>query len=239
MSEPRRLSIDIWSDVMCPWCLVGWGNLSQALGQLEGEIAADIRWHAFELNPDMPDDGEERTAHIARKYGRTLEQSRGVQEQMSEAAKAAGVSLDYKGDEPAPDAMMWNTFDAHKLLTWALEEHGPDLQTKLKLALFEAHFNYRRRIGERSVLLDVTEEVGLDREAGEAALADEELARKTRVEERAAMEMNITGVPAMIVEARFMIPGAQPPEAYVNALRRVAGRTTVQHTNAPLIGRGV
>ena len=83
----QTLTIDIWSDVMCPWCLVGWGGLKQALGTLEGEIEADIRWHAFELNPDMPQDGEERTAHIARKYGRTLEQSRGVQDQMREAAQ--------------------------------------------------------------------------------------------------------------------------------------------------------
>ncbi|MBT8428166.1 MAG: DsbA family protein, partial [Erythrobacter sp.] len=88
-----------------------------------------------------------------------------------------------------------------------------------------AHFNQRRRIGDREVLLDVAEEIGLDRAAAAAALDDEELARKTRVEERAAMEMNITGVPAMIVEGRFMIPGAQPPEAYVNALRRVAEKT--------------
>ena len=86
----QTLSIDIWSDVMCPWCLVGWGNLSQALGQLKGEIEAEIRWHAFELNPDMPDEGEERTAHIARKYGRTIEQSKDVQNQMRTAAEAAG-----------------------------------------------------------------------------------------------------------------------------------------------------
>lgn len=225
MSDTRKLTIDIWSDVMCPWCLVGWGNLSQALGQLDGELGADIRWHAFELNPDMPEEGEERTAHIARKYGRTIEQSKEVQGRMREAAEAAGVSLDYEGAEPAPDAMMWNTFAAHRLLTWALEEHGAQLQTALKLALFEAHFNQRRRIGEREVLLDVAEETGFDREAAAAALDDEQLARKTRVEERAAMEMNITGVPAMIVEGRFMIPGAQPPEAYVNALRRVAEKT--------------
>ena len=222
MSQPRKLTIDIWSDVMCPWCLVGWGNLQQALGELDGELEADIRWHAFELNPDMPAEGEERTAHIARKYGRTIDQSKQVQGQMREAAEAAGVSLDYEGEDPAPDAMMWNTFEAHRLLTWALEEHGAEKQTRLKLALFEAHFNQRRRIGESEVLLDIAEETGFDRDAAAAALDDEELARKTRVEERAAMEMNITGVPAMIVEGRFIVPGAQPPQAYVNALRRVA-----------------
>lgn len=73
MSEPQKLRIDIWSDIMCPWCLIGWGNLSQALDQLKGEIEPEIHWHAFELNPDMPSVGEERTAHIARKYGRSME----------------------------------------------------------------------------------------------------------------------------------------------------------------------
>lgn len=225
MTEPRKLTIDIWSDVMCPWCLVGWGNLRQALDRLDGEIAADIRWHAFELNPDMPAEGEERTAHIARKYGRTLEQSKDVQGQMRSAAQSAGVSLDYEGEEPAPDAMMWNTFEAHKLLTWAGETHGYERQTALELALFTAHFNQRRRIGERVVLLDIAEETGFDRAAAESALDSEEIARKTRAEERAAWDLNISGVPAMVLAGKFLIPGAQPPEAYVDALRRVAEKT--------------
>lgn len=225
MTEPRKLTIDIWSDVMCPWCLVGWGNLCQALDRLEGEIAADIRWHAFELNPDMPAEGEERTAHIARKYGRTLEQSKDVQGQMRSAAQSAGVSLDYEGEEPSPEAMMWNTFEAHKLLTWAGETHGYERQTALELALFTAHFNQRRRIGERVVLLDIAEETGFDRAAAESALDSEEIARKTRAEERAAWDLNISGVPAMVLAGKFLIPGAQPPEAYVDALRRVAEKT--------------
>jgi len=222
MSEPRTLRIDIWSDVMCPWCLVGWGNLQKGLEQLEGEIEADIRWHAFELNPDMPPEGEESTAHIARKYGSTPEQSKAVQGRMREAAQGAGVSLDYEGPDPEPQRWMWNTFDAHKLLTWAGEEHGPAKQTELKLALFKAHFNQRRKIADHAVLLDVADSVGLDRAAAQAALASEEIAHKTRAEERAAWDLNISGVPAMVVENKFMIPGAQPPEAYVTALRRVA-----------------
>ena len=103
-----------------------------------------------------------------------------------------------------------------------------EAQTRLKLALFEAHFNHRRRIGEREVLLDVAQEAGLDRDAAAAALYREDIARKTRTEEQAAMEMNITGVPAMLVEGRFIIPGAQPPEAYSNALRRVAEKTVAE-----------
>ena len=225
MSEPRTLRIDIWSDVMCPWCLVGWGNLRKGLDLLDGEIEADIRWHSFELNPDMPASGEERTAHIARKYGRTMDQSRDVQGRMREAADQAGVSLDYEGDDPAPEAMMWNTFDAHKLLTWAGEIDNTGKQTDLKLALFKAHFNERRNIGERDELLDIVEEAGLDRAGAKEALDSEELAHKVRAEERAAWDLNITGVPAMIVENKFMIPGAQPAEAYAETLRRVAEKT--------------
>lgn len=220
----KRLAIDVWSDVMCPWCLVGWGNLSQAFVMLEGEIEAEIRWHAFELNPDMPASGEERTAHIARKYGRTLDQSREVQRQMRAAAERAGVSLDYEGDEPAPPAMMWNTLAAHKLLAWTGETHGPERQTALKLALFRAHFNARRPIGEAEVLLDVAEETALDRTAAEAALADPRWSEHVRADERMAWDMNVTGVPAMLVERKFMIPGAQSPKVYVDALRRVTER---------------
>ncbi|WP_379546121.1 DsbA family oxidoreductase [Qipengyuania sp. DSG2-2] len=222
----RTMTIDIWSDVMCPWCLVGWGNLSQALEQLDGEIEADIRWHAFELNPDMAETGEDRTAHIARKYGRSIEESKGVQGQMKQAADIAKVSLDYDGDEdPAPPAMMWNTFAAHRLLVWTLENKGAAKQTELKLALFKAHFNQRRRIGERDVLLDIAADVGLTREEALAALNDDATAARVRAEERQAWDANITGVPAMVIANKFMVPGAQPPEAYVTALRRVAEKT--------------
>ena len=225
---PRTLQIDIWSDVMCPWCLVGYGQLSKALDLVAGEIEADIRWHAFELNPDMPPHGEERSDHIARKYGRSAEQTRGVQEQMRQAAINAGVSLDYSGEGEAPAAMMWNTFDAHKLLTWALESAGPEVQTRLKLALFDAHFGQRRNISEAEVLVDIARSVGLDGAAAAAALVDEDLARKVRTEEQAAFDMNISGVPAMVIEGKFLVPGAQDPETYANALRRVAEKIPAQ-----------
>ncbi len=218
----QKLTIDIWSDVMCPWCLVGWGNLRQALDRLEGEVAAEFRWHAFELNPDMPPEGEERTAHIARKYGRTMEQSRGVQDQMRAAAEAAGISLDYEGPEPAPPAMMWNTFLAHKLLLHAGETAGTEQQTALKLALFRAHFNERRNIGDRAVLLAIMEEQGFDRDGAEAALDDAALGQRVLAEERAAWELNISGVPAMVIGGRFMVPGAQGAGTYVDVIRKVA-----------------
>ncbi len=225
MSAARHLTIDIYSDVMCPWCLIGYGQLTKALAALEGEIAAEIRWRPFELNPQMPSEGEEQEAHLQRKYGRSAEQGAALRGQMKAIADSAGVSLSYEGEGDAPPAMMWNTRDCHKLLTFALEEAGPQVQTALKLALFRAHFNARKALNDRAVLLDIAASVGLHREAAKAALDDPALEARVIAEEQQAWDFNISGVPAMIVEGKFLIPGAQAPEVYVNALRRVAEKS--------------
>lgn len=223
----QTLAIDIYSDVMCPWCLIGYGQLTKALAELEGEIAAEIRWRPFELNPQMPAEGEEQEAHLQRKYRRSAEEGAGLRAQMKAIAEGAGVSLSWDGEGEAPPAMMWNTRDCHKLLTFALEQAGPEMQTALKLALFRAHFNLRKPLGDREVLLDIAASVGLHRVAAKAALDDPELEARVLAEEAQAWDMNISGVPAMIVEGKFMIPGAQAPEVYVNALRRVAEKSRV------------
>lgn len=220
----HRLVIDIWSDVMCPWCLIGYGQLTKALKELEGEITAEIRWRPFELNPQMPPAGEEQEAHLQRKYGRPAEEGARIRGQMKSIAESAGVSLSWEGEGDAPPAMMWNTRDCHKLLAFALEQAGPEVQTALKLALFRAHFNQRRDLSDRSVLLDIAAAAGLHREAAKAALDDPALEARVIAEEQQAWDMNISGVPAMIVEGKFLIPGAQTPEVYVNALRRVAAK---------------
>ncbi len=224
VTAPAKVTIDIWSDVMCPWCVIGYRQLQQGLAQVEGEIEAEVRWLPFELNPDMPAEGEEQAAHIQRKYGRTAEQAAAGRAQMREIATRAGYSFAYTGPEPEPEARLWNTFAAHKLLKWALVEHGAEVQTRLKLALFDAHFQQRRNVGDPAVLLDVAEGTGLDRTAAEAALADDTLAAIVRAEERQAWDMNVSGVPAMVVNGKFLIPGAQEPETYATALRRVMAR---------------
>lgn len=221
----QTLTIDIWSDVVCPWCLIGYGQLTKALAELEGEIAAEIRWRPFELNPGMAAEGEVQEAHLARKYGRSAEEGAAVRGRMKAIAEEAGVSLSYEGEGDAPPAMMWNTRDCHKLLAFALEEAGPHAQTALKLALFRAHFNERRSLADRDLLLDIAAASGLHREAARAALADPDLEARVVAEEQEAWDLNITGVPAMVVEGRFLIPGAQAPEVYVTALRRVAAKT--------------
>ena len=232
-ATPRRLTIDIYSDVVCPWCLIGYGQLTRALAQLDGEIAAQVRWRPFELNPAMPHEGEEQEAHLQRKYGRSAQEGAAMRGRMKAIAQEAGVSLSYEGaiaeGAEAPPAMLWNTRLCHKLLAFALEEAGPQVQTALKLALFRAHFNHRVPLNDRAALLDIAAEAGLHREAAKAALDDPALEARVLAEEQQAWDLNITGVPAMIIEQKFMIPGAQTPETYVSALRRVVERAQGQH----------
>lgn len=224
MTTPAKLTIDIYSDVMCPWCIIGYSQLQKGLEALKGEIEAEVRWLPFELNPDMPPEGEESVAHIARKYGRTLEQAAAGREQMRAAGDRAGYSFAYAGEAPEPPAMLWNTFAAHKLLKWALIEHGAEMQNRLKLALFDAHFQQRRNVGDPEELVGVAASLGLDPDAARAALEDDALGQIVRAEEARAWDMNISGVPAMLVQGKYLIPGAQEPEVYANALRRVAAK---------------
>ena len=221
-SAPVRIAIDIWSDVMCPWCIIGYSQLQQALASLAGEIAADIRWRPFELNPDLAPEGEDLASHMQRKYGRSPDVA--MAGEMERIAAEAGYDMRYRGEGTEPERCLWNTLLAHKLLAWAWDSEGAGAQTRLKLALFDAHFQQRRALSDPQVLLDCAEAAGLDRAGTQAALADPALEAAVRAEEECAFAMGITSVPTMLLEGRFLIPGAQGPETYVQCLRKVASR---------------
>jgi predicted DsbA family dithiol-disulfide isomerase len=219
MSTPVRVTVDIWSDIMCPWCVIGYRQLEQGLADLTGEIEADVRWRPFELNPDIAAEGEDLASHMLRKYGRVPDAT--SIGQIVAMAGRAGYDMRYLGDGPEPGRRLWNTFLAHRLLRWALTHPGPEAQTRLKLALFDAHFQQRRDVSDRAVLLDIAASLGLDRAAAEAALDDEVLASEVRTEEREARAMDINAVPTMIVNRRYLISGAQESHTYANLLRRI------------------
>jgi predicted DsbA family dithiol-disulfide isomerase len=219
-----RVTIDIWSDVMCPWCIIGWKQLEKGLALLGDEVEANFHWHAFELNPDMPREGEDSAEHVQRKYGRTAEQAAAGRAQMNAIAERAGYSFAWSGEGEAPPSRLWNTFDAHKLLAHAFRAHGADAQTRLKLALFDAHFRARRDMADETVLADVYESTGLPRHEAEVAFADPVLGEQVRADEAMAWDRNITGVPAMVINGKYLIAGAQEPEAYADAIRRVLAK---------------
>ena len=222
MSAPIRLAIDIWSDIMCPWCVIGYHQLRRALDELDGEIAADIRWHPFELNPDMPEEGADMGQHMLRKYGRPP--SDHMSRQMQAVAAEAGYTMRYLGKGDPPPRRLWNTHRAHKLLAWALDTQGPEAQTRLKLALFDAYFQQYGNVSDPENLFAIAESIGLAMDGAREAMGSEALSARIRTEEREAMEKGITSVPMMLVERRFMIPGAQDLETYKAYLRKVVGR---------------
>ncbi|MFY7836159.1 MAG: DsbA family oxidoreductase [Novosphingobium sp.] len=223
-NAPAKVMLDIWSDVMCPWCVVGLNQLDKALAGMAGEVEATVRFHPFELNPDMAEEGEEQAAHIQRKYGRTPEQSAGVRETLKQAGARAGYSFDYTGEGEAPPAMMWNTRAAHRLLTWALRDFGPETQVRLKRALFDAHFQARRNVSDPEVLAGVAESAGLPRVGALQAMIDPDIDAAVIAGERQAWDLNVSGVPAVVINGKLIVPGAQEPEVYADLIRKVLAR---------------
>ena len=141
---------------------------------------------------------------------------------LHDVGERVGFSFAYAGEGTPPEAMTWNTLKAHKLLLWTLATQGPVAQTRLKEAFFDAHFRHRRNMSDTDVLLDIAEAQGLDRAAAETALEDPDLTLAVHEEEYRAQTMQITGVPAMVVEGKDLISGAHEPQVYADALRKVA-----------------
>lgn len=221
MTELRlpRLSIDIVSDVMCPWCIIGWLKFERVMAHFAGRLDFRVQWHPFELNPDMPPEGEDAAEHVMRKYGISAEQSRANTGRLAGVAAELGFAFNR-----GPEFRMRNSFDAHRLLTWAAALEEPEqeaatgVQTALKLALFRAHFTDNRDVSDHGVLADVAASVGLDRDRAAAILASGEFGEMVRTEEAYWIDQNITGVPAFILGGRMLVPGAQDPEAFIRVI---------------------
>ena len=217
---PRRLTIDFVSDVVCPWCVVGLGGLEAALATLKAEgITAEITFRPFELNPGMAPEGETIGEHIARKYGSTPEQSAANRAMITERAAEAWPGFEMR---MGPDSRIWNTFDAHRLLHWALETAGRDGQRALKEALFRTHFTDNRALAAAEVLADAAAAAGLDRAEALTVLADGRYVREVRAEEQLWRSRGISAVPAVVIAGKYLITGGQPAAVFEQALRKVA-----------------
>jgi len=215
----RTLHIDFVSDIVCPWCVVGLGGLRTALEALKAEgIEAEITFQPFELNPAMAPEGENIGEHIARKYGSTPEQSAANRAMITERAAEAWPGFEMR---MGPDSRIWNTFDAHRLLHWAGTIGRPE-QAALKVALFEAHFTEGRVMTDPQVLADAAQAAGLDRAQAVRVLSDGLYAAEVRAEEQQWVSRGITGVPAVVVEGKYLISGGQPAAVFEEALRKIA-----------------
>ncbi|MBO9475785.1 DsbA family oxidoreductase [Shimia sp. R10_1] len=193
------IRVDIVSDVVCPWCIVGYRQLLNAATATGIEI--ETYWHPFELNPEMEPEGENLREHIMRKYGSSAEQSDAAREQLTKIGAELGINFLW-----SDASCIYNTFNAHQLIHLASDEGKAQ---DLKLALFEAYFTQGRDVSNDDVLLEVAETIGLDREKAETALADQSFASVVREKEAFWTSRGVTGVPTMIFDGKFATSGAQ------------------------------
>lgn len=202
------IQIDIFSDTICPWCLIGKRRLEAALDMRPG-LEVQIRWRTFQLNPQMPREGMERQAYLNLKFG-GAENAGIVYERIRSTGAADGLDFNFEGIGRTP-----NTLESHRLVRWAA---GFNKETELVEALFQAYFFRGEDIGAKDILLAAAEAAGLDRSAAESFLEGSDLLAEVSEEDRQARALGIDGVPCFIFNGRHALAGAQPPKVLAEML---------------------
>ena len=219
---PTPLRIDFVSDVSCPWCAVGLKSLQQAIARIGDEVEVELHFQPFELNPQMPPEGEDSNEHLARKYGASAEQLAQNREVLRQRGAALGFEFNQR-------SRVYNTFDAHRLLHWAGEQ-GRDEELALKQALLRAYFTDDLDVSSHDVLAAAAVAAGLDGDQARQVLASDRHAAEVRARERLYQERGISAVPSVIINDRHLIQGGQPVELFEQALRQVASEVVSGHT---------
>ncbi|VVP79482.1 hypothetical protein PS918_02150 [Pseudomonas fluorescens] len=211
MSTPIR--IDFISDIVCPWCAVGLGALEQAIERLEGEAVVEIHFEPFELNPQMPDGGQNAVEHIMQKYGSNAADVARGQASIRAGGNSVGFHFDFD-----KRTHFYNTFDAHRLMFWAGIE---GLQRPLAHALFKAYFTLGQDISSHGTLAHIASGVGLSEDQARRVLSSALYSDEVRERESHFTRRGIHSVPAVVVNGRQLISGAQSADYYEQALRKI------------------
>jgi predicted DsbA family dithiol-disulfide isomerase len=210
----RSVSVDFVSDVVCPWCALGATALAQAIANLAGEVKVELTYKPFELNPDMPAEGEHAVRHMMRKYGRTAAEVAARNEMVTERGRTIGFAFDLE-----KRSHFYNTFNAHRLLLWAA---GEGRQVALKHALLKAYFSDGQNPDDAETLVRLAAESGLDSTAAREVLASGQFASEVRELEQFYQDRGINSVPALVINGRQLVTGSQSVEYYEQVLRETA-----------------
>lgn len=208
------LTVDIWSDIACPWCYVGKRRFEAALARFAHRDAVVVTWHSFELDPHAPrvhQDDLSYAARLARKYGTSVQQAAGMIANMTKVGAAEGLDLRFERVRTG------NTFDAHRVLQLA-RQRGPHVQHAVKERLLRAYMTEGEALGNPATLARLAAEAGLDPDAVSRTLSSEDLAEEVRADEHQAAELGIRGVPFFVIDWKYGISGAQPPDVLLGAL---------------------
>jgi len=214
MTERQHITIDVVSDAVCPWCFIGQKRLDKAVAEMP-EIDIGVRWRPFQLDPTIPPEGRDRRAYLMAKFGdeKRIEDMHG---NIARAGAEEGIAFDFGAIKVSP-----NTLDAHRVIRWAASS-GPDVQNRVARRLFQLYFEEGTNIGDHEVLANAAGECGMDRAVVETLLAGNADAAEVREEIETAARMGVSGVPCFLIEGRYAVMGAQPPEALADAIRQVA-----------------
>ncbi|HVB04827.1 MAG TPA: DsbA family oxidoreductase [Acidimicrobiales bacterium] len=204
------MKVEIFSDVVCPWCAIGKARFEAALARFEHAAEVEVRFRSFELDPNAPrSSGVDSATHLANKYGMSREQAVASQQRLAEVAAEEGLEFHFD------QTRRGNTFDAHRLLHLAGEV---GVQGALKERLMRAYFADGEPIGERATLVRLGAEVGLSAEKSDEMLSGERYCAEVRADEQAARDLGINGVPFFVLDGRYGVSGAQSPETFLAAL---------------------
>ncbi|GAB7255641.1 DsbA family oxidoreductase [Polaribacter sp. OB-PA-B3] len=206
----NKLKIDIVSDVVCPWCTIGYKRLEKAIEELGVKDQIEIEWQPFELNPNMPKEGQNVVEHISEKYGSTIEQQNESKRNMTEIGADLGFKFDY-----FDDMRMVNTFDAHVLLEYAKDF---DKQTELKMTLTKAFFSDRKDVSEKEILKEALFEVGLNADEALAKLDNEQARIEVRNKQNYWKNLGVNSVPTIVFDRKSAVTGAQPIATFKQVL---------------------
>lgn len=220
----ESVDIQFVSDIMCPWCVVGLGNLNNALEALKDSVEADITFQPFELNPEMPPEGQDFSEHITEKYGITKAQSDENRAMIQQRGKEIDFDFNF-----TPESRMRNSFDAHRLLHWAQLEGK---QAELKAALFKAHFTHNQDVSDYSILANLAASVNLDPAAAKGILDHGHFTEEVRKQEKLWQQHGISSVPTVIINNKYAISGGQPAEVFKNAIEEILEKEAKSEQNA-------
>ncbi|AGB71167.1 polyketide biosynthesis associated protein [Rhizobium tropici CIAT 899] len=215
----ERITIDIVSDVVCPWCYLGKARLELAIAEVQDEVGVDLNWRPYRLNPDYPPEGVDQKKALEQKLGGAERVAEG-HKMLTELGREVGIKFDFDAIKIGP-----NTLDAHRLIHWSVTE-SREKQDKVVDALFKANFEQGRNVGDHAVLLDIAEEAGLDRSVISTLLASDADRDLIIGEIDAAQKIGVNGVPFFIFDQQYAVSGAQTPDVLAEALRDIAKMKT-------------
>lgn len=212
------MRIDVWSDVVCPWCYIGKRRLEKAVAafaETNPEAEVEVIWRSFELDPSAPVVPVETVAEaLGRKYGGGSEAGQAMVDRVEAVAAEEGMIWRHRS------SLRVNTVTAHRLLHWALHEGGPELQGRLKQALLAAYFEQERNVADSATLVELAGSVGLDEARAREIIDGKDFADEVEADVRQAAALGATGVPFFVVDQKYGISGAQPVEFFTEVLER-------------------